>query len=78
MTVPFERTRAVNYTRDFLLELIDSSKTPRVPKIIRQRAYSLLRHYPSEFDMEVASSKDSTLAYDVFGKATDFFATSEK
>ena len=45
-----------------LKDLCDSSKTPRVPKIIRQRASGCLRHYPSTWDLDRAS----TAAPDVF------------
>ncbi len=55
MTVPNERTRAVLYTKDFLRDLLDPKKTPRVPKEIRQRAYRCLRHYPAWFDFLEAS-----------------------
>lgn len=54
MTVPFERKNAVVWTEDFLLDLTNPRKTPRVPKEIRQRALHLLRHYPSKHDMEMA------------------------
>lgn len=46
MTIASERTRAVNYTRDFLRDLLDPNKTPRVPTYIRDQAHRLLRHYP--------------------------------
>ena len=52
MTLPFEEKRAVNYTREFLYDLLIPSKTPRVPKEIRDRARSLLRHYPGEYRVE--------------------------
>jgi hypothetical protein len=68
MTLPFERTNAVNYTREFLYELIDPKKTPKIPKIIRQRALSLLRHYPNEYNMERASEKQQEFEEPVFGK----------
>jgi hypothetical protein len=54
MTLPDERTRAVHNTREFLRELLDPKKTPRIPKEIRRRAYYLLKHYPSNFDMGYA------------------------
>jgi hypothetical protein len=52
MTLPDERYRAVLATERFLLELCDPKKTPRVSREVRQRAGSLLRHYPSSFDLE--------------------------
>lgn len=64
MTLPDERYRAIRYTEMFLLDLIDPKKTPKVPKTIRQRAMSLLRHYPGEYYMDKASDA----APDVFDK----------
>ena len=52
MTLPDERYRAVMQTIDFLTEICN---TPRVPKVIKQRARSLLRHYPSAWDMKQAA-----------------------
>ena len=60
MTIPSERTRAVLNTEQFLMDLLDPKKTPRVPKDIRRRASSLLRHYPSQYDMEVAVREGSS------------------
>ena len=62
MTLPDERYRAVKMAEQLLKDLCDSSKTPRVPKIIRQRASGCLRHYPSTWDLDRAS----TAAPDVF------------
>lgn len=58
MTLPFERTRAVVQTEEFLKDLMDPKKTPGVPKLIRNQAKSLLRHYPTKFDMEMASQME--------------------
>jgi hypothetical protein len=55
MTLPDERYWAVMETMRFLTDLCNPDVTPRVPKVIRQRARSLLRHYPSAWDMKVAS-----------------------
>lgn len=55
MTLPDERFRAVTRTEEFLKDLCDSSKTPRVPKYIRQQALWCLRHYPSSLDLSVAA-----------------------
>ena len=52
MTLPDERYRAVMQTIDFLTEICN---TPRVPKVIKQQARSLLRHYPSAWDMKRAA-----------------------
>lgn len=55
MTLPDERYRAVKWAEQFLLELSDPKKTPRIPKELRQRAWSILRHYPGEYDMKSAA-----------------------
>jgi hypothetical protein len=60
MTIASERTRAVNYTYEFLRDLIDPKKIPRVPKEVRQRASMLLRHYPSRWDMEMVVEEGSS------------------
>jgi len=57
MTLPDERYRAVAYTRDFLSDLLDPKKTPKVPRAIRQRAYRCLRHYPWDLYMEQTAEK---------------------
>jgi hypothetical protein len=70
MTLPYERTRAVNHTREFLFDLTDPKKTPRLPKYIRQQAYYLLRHYPTPLDMQMVSEREDHEVYfvnQVFG-----------
>jgi len=54
MTLPNERRMAVLRTQDFLYDLCDPQKTPRVSKQIRDRARACLRHYPSDYHMELA------------------------
>jgi hypothetical protein len=49
MTLPDERYRALKWAEQFLQDLQDPSKTPRVPKAVRQQARSVLRHYPGEY-----------------------------
>ena len=72
MTLPYERTRAVVNTQDFLLDLLDHKKTPRVPRAIRKQAHHLLRHYPSEYEMNTISEREErereTIGYQIFGK----------
>lgn len=58
MTMPSERTRAVNHTREFLYSLLDPKVTPRIPKYIRDEAYRLLRHFPTQLDMELVSERE--------------------
>ena len=55
MTLPDERYRAVERTRQLLYNLCNPEHTPRVPKIIRDEARYCLRHYPTVFDMEEAA-----------------------
>lgn len=64
MTMPDERKRAVNITRQFLTDLMDSKKTPRVPKEIRKEAYRCLKHYPGDYYMEQAAKQ----APEIFGE----------
>ena len=59
MTLPDERYRAVVQTQRFLLRILT---TPRVPKAVKDEARSLLRHYPSEYDM----SKTAQTSPDIF------------
>ena len=49
MTLPDERYRAIKWAESLCLDLLDPKKTPRVPKTIRQRARSVLRHFPEEY-----------------------------
>ena len=55
MTLPDERYRAVIQTRRFLLDLCNPEHTPRVPKTVRYHARSMLRHYPSDWEMQRAA-----------------------
>ena len=57
MTLPDERYRAVREVEKFLRDLMDTKKTPRVPVNVRRRAYSLLRHYPSSWDLDRVSER---------------------
>lgn len=56
MTMPNERYSAVLRTEQFLKDLCDPKKTPRVPKEIRKQAYYCLRHYPGKYHMDVVGS----------------------
>lgn len=57
MTIPVERFRAIFYAESLLKDLLDPKKTPRIPKIIRGRAASALRHFPTQFEMEMTAEK---------------------
>jgi len=52
MTLPDERYRAVSQTRRFLLDLCNPEHTPRVPRLVRETARSMLRHYPSDWELD--------------------------
>jgi hypothetical protein len=61
MTLPDERTRAILYARKFLLDLMTPSETPRVPREIRDRARSVLRHYPMPYEVELIAKNSDLL-----------------
>lgn len=52
MTTKDERFRALKYGKKLLEDLCDPGKTPRVPGIVRERARGVLRHYPTDYDLE--------------------------
>jgi|TARA_Y100000310_G_scaffold137475_1_gene136411 hypothetical protein len=52
MTLPHEKIWSIQRTRQFLRDLQDSQKTPKVPSSIRKEATSCLRHYPWKGDEE--------------------------
>lgn len=56
MTLPIERTNAVLNVEQFLIDLRDPKKYPRVPKAVREEAHRLLRHYPSKYNMKYIST----------------------
>jgi hypothetical protein len=53
MTIAVERTRAVMKTEKFLIELCQHSDPQ-----IRERAHSLLKHYPTTYCMELVARRD--------------------
>lgn len=64
MTVPDERTNSIIQTRQFLLDLRDPKKTPKVPSKVRERAHRCLRHFPGDWHLDEAASA----VPDTFGK----------
>jgi hypothetical protein len=54
MTLPDERYRAVKYAGGFLSRLA-GGQYARVPKAVRDDARSILRHYPTDHDMNRAA-----------------------
>ena len=56
MTLPDERYRAVMWAMRFLGDVAHNPKKyPRISKAVRQEAYSILRHFPSEWDLQKVS-----------------------
>ena len=55
MTLPDERYRAVLMAERLLRDLCNPRETPRVPRLVRDRARAALRHFPSEMDMFYAA-----------------------
>jgi len=65
MTLPDERYRSVLYAERFLRELAtDRKKYPRVGAAARREAMSILRHYPSTYDLDRAAARSP----DVFAR----------
>lgn len=52
MTLPYERTHSLHNVREFLRDLLDPKKTPRIPLAIRRHARAVLKHYPTPMDVE--------------------------
>jgi hypothetical protein len=73
MTLPDERYRAVRWAREFMYELLDPKKTPGVPKRIRDQARSVLRHYPSDYDMNKTAQTSSDIFQEQMEPVTRLF-----
>ena len=54
MTLPDERYRSVKWAEGFLKRLA-GGQYARTPKAVRDEARSILRHYPSDYDMNRAA-----------------------
>jgi hypothetical protein len=52
MTTSEDRYRSLKQGKKLLEELCDPGKTPRVPSIIRDRARGILRHFPSDYEID--------------------------
>ena len=52
MSLPCEKKRAVIWSRRFLRSLLVPYETPRVPRVYRQEASRLLRHFPYEGELD--------------------------
>ena len=57
MTLPYERMRALRSAEQLLCDLLDPKVTPRVPRSIRQRARSVLRHFPLGSQLDVLAER---------------------
>jgi hypothetical protein len=66
MTLPDERYRAVQYAQQFLQRLA-GGELPRVPKAVREEARSILRHYPSTYDLDRCAARSP----DVFAESME-------
>lgn len=51
MSLPFEQSRSLENTRQFLADLCNPGETKRVPKVLRRRAAFLLKHFPCSWDL---------------------------
>lgn len=56
MTMPDERARALRWAGELLSELQSS---PDVPQDIRSRARTILRHYPSGFEINLREDREA-------------------
>lgn len=66
MTLPHEEVNSLKAVRQFLYDLLDPKKTPRVPRAIRLRAHRLSKHYPMDFSIQerypdVVEARDTRL-----------------
>lgn len=89
MTLPHEEVNSLKSVRQFLYDLLDPSKTPRVPREIRKRAHRLSKHYPMDFSIQerypdVVDAGDTRLrdamnrVADRYGNTLQRLAQSEK
>ncbi len=53
-----EENRSIEQARQFLYDLLDPKKTPKVPKEIRLRARQVVKHYPIVLDVFVEKFKE--------------------
>lgn len=52
MTLPEERYNTLKQSKKLLEDLCDPGRTPRVPSVVRERARYILRHYPTDIELE--------------------------
>lgn len=52
------------YAKQFCEDLLDTKKTPRVPRDIRRRALGVLRHFPDDYYLSMlAEARPDILEY---------------
>lgn len=89
MTLPHEEVNSLKAVRRFLYDLLDPSKTPRVPREIRMRARRVCKHFPMDFSIQerypdVVETRDTRLqdamnrVNDRYGNTLQRLAQSEK
>lgn len=61
VTLPDERYRSMIQADRLLKDLCDPKTTPRVPKEIRQRAFSVLRHWPDTYHIDLLAEDNPTI-----------------
>jgi len=52
MSLPEEKFNSLRNSKNFLNELMDPKKTPKVPKHIRKRARACLKHWFFDFEID--------------------------
>ena len=57
VTLPYERMNALRSAEQLLCDLMDPKATPRVPRAIRTRARSVLRHWPMGAQLDVIAER---------------------
>ena len=55
MTLPDERYHSIIMARHLLTKLLSPKLTPRVSAALRQEARQCLRHFPSDWEMQVTA-----------------------
>ena len=57
LSLPEEKYRSLLNMRLFMHALMDSKKTPRVPRCVRVEASYMLKHFPSIYEIEMLAKK---------------------
>lgn len=78
MTLPDERYRAVMWAERFLRQIANPKGYPRIPKHVRSEAQSILRHFPSKWDMDRASNQAPDVFQERMEAVTRFFQQYEQ